>query len=179
MKIHRVVQMLGATTSTGKLASDINFENQPLLDKKDIYNLRAELDDEFKSNARTIYERNTSSRINTNTGFRFRPFLASREEFFKGALMLENDTEIIIKDNLFFNTNLKYSVWDNFDDFIYLPDNNFPAQVRSDVKDYLRNLNDGVVIGYRYFGNTGTAQPPYHKGRPNLCVLPKLISTPD
>ncbi len=24
---------------------------------------------------------------------------------------------------------------------------------------------DGVVIGYRYFGNTGTAQPPYHKGR--------------
>ena len=27
------------------------------------------------------------------------------------------------------------------------------------------NPNDGVVIGYRYFGNTGTAQPPYHKGR--------------
>ena len=24
---------------------------------------------------------------------------------------------------------------------------------------------DGVVIGYKYFGNTGTAQPPYHKGR--------------
>jgi len=24
---------------------------------------------------------------------------------------------------------------------------------------------DGVVIGYRYFGNIGTAQPPYHKGR--------------
>jgi hypothetical protein len=116
----------------------------------EIANLKAitELDDEFKSNARTIYERNTSSRINTNTGFRFRPFLASREEFFKGALMLENDTEIIIKDNLFFNTNLKYSVWDNFDDFIYLPDNNFPAQVRSDVKQYLKRMNDGdLMIG--------------------------------
>ncbi len=24
---------------------------------------------------------------------------------------------------------------------------------------------DGVVIGYKYFGNTGTAQSPYHKGR--------------
>ena len=28
---------------------------------------------------------------------RFRPFLASREEFFKGALLVENDTEFIIK----------------------------------------------------------------------------------
>jgi len=27
------------------------------------------------------------------------------------------------------------------------------------------NPTDGVVIGYKYFGNTGTAQPPYHKGR--------------
>jgi len=27
------------------------------------------------------------------------------------------------------------------------------------------NPSDGVVIGYKYFGNTGTAQPPYHKGR--------------
>ena len=27
------------------------------------------------------------------------------------------------------------------------------------------NPEDGVVIGYKYFGNTGTAQPPYHKGR--------------
>ena len=84
-----------------------------------------EIDDEFKSNSRTIYERQSSNRINTHTGFRFRPFLASREEFFKGALMAENDTEIIIKNNLFFNTNLKYSVWNNFDDFIYLPDNKF------------------------------------------------------
>ena len=27
------------------------------------------------------------------------------------------------------------------------------------------NPSDGVVIGYKYFGNTGTAQSPYHKGR--------------
>ena len=27
------------------------------------------------------------------------------------------------------------------------------------------NPDDGVVIGYKYFGNTGTAQAPYNKGR--------------
>jgi len=27
------------------------------------------------------------------------------------------------------------------------------------------NPNDGVVIGYRYFGTSGTVQPPYNKGR--------------
>ena len=27
------------------------------------------------------------------------------------------------------------------------------------------NPNDGVVIGYKYFGNTGTVQAPYNKGR--------------
>ncbi len=27
------------------------------------------------------------------------------------------------------------------------------------------NPNDGVVIGYRYFGTIGTVQPPYNKGR--------------
>ncbi len=123
----------------------------------EVANLKAvtELDDEFKSNAKTIYERQTSSSINTNTGFRFRPFLASREEFFKGALMLENDTEIIIRNDLFFSTNLKYSVWDNFDDFIYLPDNKFPAQVRSDIKQYLKRFNDGGLM-------IGRAQFDYH-----------------
>lgn len=30
--------------------------------------------------------------------------------------------------------------------------------------NFLSN-EDGVVIGYRYFGSTGTAQPPYHRGR--------------
>ena len=30
---------------------------------------------------------------------RFRPFIASREEFFKGALLAENDTEFVIREN--------------------------------------------------------------------------------
>ena len=39
--------------------------------------------------------------ISTNN-FAFRPFLASREEFFKGAILFENNFEYVIKDNLFF-----------------------------------------------------------------------------
>ena len=55
-----------------------------------------------KRNARTIYERQTTRRINTDTGLRFRPFLASREEFFKGALLVENNTEFIIQKKSIF-----------------------------------------------------------------------------
>ena len=69
-----------------------------------------EIDASFEKNAQTIYERNSEKSINTSTGIRFRPFLASREEFFKGALLLENDTEFVLKDNLFLSTNLKYNL---------------------------------------------------------------------
>ena len=93
--------------------------------------------------------------FNTKTGFKFRPFLASREEFFKGAFLLENDSEFILKDNLFFNTNIKYSVADNFDDLIYPPANVYPAQVRSDIKSYLKNMKKGGLL-------VGRAQLDYH-----------------
>ena len=119
--------------------------------KKDIKiaNLKAvsEIDDVFKMNANTIYEREVERGFETATKIRFQPFIASREEFFKGALLVENNTEIIIRENLFFNTNLKYSLANNFDDLIFPPVNTFPAQVRSDVKQYLKNMDDGILIG--------------------------------
>jgi len=118
--------------------------------KKDLkvadLNALSEIDDAFKKSSELIYERKKTSSFNTKTGLKFRPFLASREEFFKGALLLENDSEYMIKDNFFIHTNIKYSIADNFDDFIYPPATTFPAQVRSDVKDYLKNM-DGVLIG--------------------------------
>lgn len=107
----------------------------------------SEIDDDFKKESQIIYDRKKTKNFNTTTQLKFRPFLASREEFFKGALLLENDSEYIIRDNLFFNLNLKYSIADNFDDFRYEPDTIFPAQVRSDIKDYLGNMNNGVLIG--------------------------------
>ena len=119
--------------------------------KKDIEiaNLKAvsEIDDAFRRSAKTIYERQTSNRVNTFTGARFKPFIASREEFFKGALLIENDTEFILRENIFFNTNLKYSVADNFQDLRFPPIDTFPAQVRSDVKQYLKNMDKGILIG--------------------------------
>ena len=119
--------------------------------KKDIKtaDLKAvsEIDEVFKRNANTIYERETTRRINTDNKIRFKPFIASREEFFKGALLAENDTEIIIRENLFFSTNLKYSLANNFDDLVFPPEDTFPAQVRSDVKQYLKKMDDGILIG--------------------------------
>ena len=127
--------------------------------KKDIEiaNLLAvsEIDDTYASTAKTIYERQSKRKFSTSTRLQFRPFLAAREEFFKGALMLENDTEFIIRKNLFFNTNLKYSLIDNFDDLYLPPVDTFPAQVRSDIKEYLNKIKDGGIL-------IGRAQLDYH-----------------
>ena len=127
--------------------------------KKDIEiaNLLAvsELDDAYNRTAQTIYERKTGRKVVTNTRLQFRPFIASREEFLKGALLVENNTEFIIRPNLFFNTNLKYSLADNFEDLYIPPVDVYPAQVRSDVKEYLNKMNDGGVL-------IGRAQLDYH-----------------
>ena len=123
--------------------------------KKDlrIANLQAlsEYDQGFERNSKLIYERKRKRAFNTDTKLTVRPFLASREEFFKGAILLENNSEYIIKDNFFFSSNLKYSLADNFDDLEIPPVDTYPAQVRSDVKDYLRNFGGGVIIGRAQF----------------------------
>ena len=123
----------------------------------EIANLLAiqEIDDSYRATSQTIYQRSTTKRFSTNTRANFRPFLASREEFFKGAFLLENDTEFIIRKDLFFNTNIKYSLADNLDDLYIPPVDTFPAQVRSDVKQYLRNMKDGGIL-------LGRAQLDYH-----------------
>ena len=129
--------------------------------KKDlrISNLTAFSDysSEYERNAKLIYKRKTEKSFNTDTKITFKPFLASREEFFKGALLLENNSEYIITDNFFFSSNLKYSLVDNFGDLRYPPKDTYPAQVRSDIKSYLRNFDTGIIIG--------RAQLDYHLSR--------------
>ena len=61
--------------------------------------------------------------------------------------MLENNSEFIIKENLFFNINLKYNIANNFDNLRYPPLDTYPAQVRSDIKQYLKNMDKGLLIG--------------------------------
>ena len=123
--------------------------------KKDlrIANLKGktEYDDSFIKDAKLIYQKQVKKKFNSNTRISIRPFLASREEFFKGAIMIENTSEYIFLDNLSFSSNLKYSIADNFDDLKYPPVDTYPAQVRSDVKDYLKNFNEGIFIGRAQF----------------------------
>ena len=68
-------------------------------------------------------------------------------------MLAENNSEYIISDNFFFSSNIKYSIWDNFDDLVIPPVDTYPAQVRSDVKDYLRNFDHPTI---------GRAQLDYH-----------------
>ena len=122
----------------------------------------SEYNDEFENKSLLIYQKNSKSRLNTKTNFTFRPYIASREEFFKGALLLENNSEFIITDSLFFTTNLKYSLADNFDDLSIPAENTYPAQVRSDVKDYLRSFGDGIFIGRAQFDYHLTPKANHH-----------------
>ncbi len=85
--------------------------------------------------------------INQAFSLKIRPFIAGREDFVKAALLLEHDAEFIISENLFFSTNLKLSLIDNFDDLVLPPVDTYPAQVRSDIKKYLNNIGDGVSVG--------------------------------
>lgn len=117
--------------------------------KKDlrIVDLKAVSEIDNQLDSKVIYEREKGSSFNTTTNISFRPFLASREEFFKGALLVENNSEFILRDNLIFHTNLKYSLADNMDDLSLPPVDTYPAQVRSDVKQYLKNIDEGILIG--------------------------------
>ena len=111
----------------------------------------SDLDTQYINNSKLIYERERKRNFNTSTKLNFRPFLAAREGFLKLAILVENNSEYVIKDNFFFASNLKYSIKDNFNDLVLPPVNTFPAQVRSDVKDYLSNLEGRVVIGRAQF----------------------------
>ena len=102
-------------------------------------------------NQKIFYTGKKARGLNTNTSFNIRPFIAGREGFLKVAALVENDSEYIFSDNFFFSSNLKYSIWDNFDELIYPPKDTYPAQVRSDVKNYLNNFNNNLILGRAQF----------------------------
>ncbi len=140
--LNRVEEIISQAASDAGIKKSIKKDIR-IADLKAI----SEIDETFVRNANTIYERKQTRGIVTSNKIRFRPFLASREEFFKGAVLAENDTEFIIRENLFFNTNIKYSIANNFEDLVFPPENTFTAQVRSDVKQYLLNMDKGILIG--------------------------------
>jgi len=111
----------------------------------------SDFDEDYINNSILIYERETDRSFSTANNFSIRPFLASREEFFKLAIMAENNSEFIISDNFFFSSNIKYTIKDNFGDLRYKPVDIYPAQVRSDVKEYLKNFENRFIIGRAQF----------------------------
>lgn len=147
-----------------KIASIESGIKKPIKKDLRIANLQgySEYDEDFEDNSLLIYQKADKSNFTTDTNITFRPFLASREEFLKGALLIENNSELVIRDNLSFSTNLKYSLADNFDDLNIPPVNTYPAQVRSDVKDYLKNFSNGVFIGRAQFDFHITPKKNHH-----------------
>ncbi len=111
----------------------------------------SEFSEDYIRGSKLIYERQREQRFNSSTKGRIRPFLAAREGFLKLGFILENDIEYIIQDNFFFSSNLKYTIKDNFEDLVVPPITVYPAQVRSDVKDYLRNFEGRIIIGRAQF----------------------------
>ncbi len=122
----------------------------------------SDFDENFEKEANIVFQRKKERSFSTKNRLTFRPFIASREEFFKGALLVENNSEYLFRDNLFFSSNLKYSIWDNFDDLTIPPENTFPEQVRSDIKDYLRNFDNGIIIGRAQFDYHYTPKNNHH-----------------
>ena len=122
----------------------------------------SEFDKTFVENSKLIYSKKKTKGFNTKTKIILRPFIASREEFLKMSILVENNSEYIINDSLFFTSNLKYSLWDNFDDLRYPPRDTYPAQVRSDVKDYLKSFDNGIFIGRAQFDYHLTPKKDHH-----------------
>lgn len=141
-----VEEILYSAKQDSEIKKDIKYEYR-------IADLQAssDFDENFIKNSALIYKREAVKSFNTSNNFNIRPFLASREEFFKLAIMYENNSEYIIRDNFFFSSNIKYTIKDNFDDLRYKPVDVYPAQVRSDVKEYLKNFENRFIIGRAQF----------------------------
>ena len=95
----------------------------------------------------TVYLREQKPSFIYSPNLVLRPFIAGREDFLKVALMSELNAQYIFSDKLTWSTNLKYALWQNFDDLYIPPDYTYPNQVRSDVKDYLNNFGDRLILG--------------------------------
>ena len=143
---------------------NLDFVEEVLMSAKSFSNIEKDIIANYKiaglsvednidlSDGDVVFDRGRPRGFNTSNKIVIRPFLAARESFLKAAILLENKSEYVFDENFFFSSNLKYSIWDNFNDLV-LPEPNqiFETKIRSDVKDYLRNFDNGVIIGRAQF----------------------------
>ena len=85
--------------------------------------------------------------ISSNIFPTLRNQIASREGFIFSSLLLENNTEVLFSENLILLSNLKYSIYDNFDELYIEPVDIYPNEVRTDIKKYLNNFDNGIFLG--------------------------------
>lgn len=76
-----------------------------------------------------------------------RNFIASRENFYIGGLLIESDLEAIFDETLLFEINLKYPIYSDFDQLVLPPKKPYPNLVRSDIKKYFNEIGKGATIG--------------------------------
>ena len=147
-----------------------------------IHGLNADnqFDQAFKNRSRQIYQRQANAAFYQDTKLTVRPFIAAREDFLKFSVMLNNDGEYIFSENFFFTYNLKYSIWDNFEDLTYPPVDIGPAEVRTDIKKYLNDFDGRLVIGRAQFDYHFSPKPNNHivitAGLSRKCSLDMVLS---
>ena len=75
-----------------------------------------------------------------------RTFIGSREGFLYYGLFLEHISKYMINEGFFIDSQLALSIENNFDELTIPPVDTYPAQVRTDIKDYLNGIDDGLAI---------------------------------
>ena len=109
-----------------------------------------------------IFNKENTSYLNISPTLVLRPFIAGREGFLKMAAIAEVNTAYVFSQNLSWSTNFKYAFLQNFDDLYIPPVDTFPNQVRSDVKEYLKNFGDRVIVGRSQFDYFKTLKKNHH-----------------
>ena len=77
---------------------------------------------------------------------RLRNLIGSREGLHFWGLFLEHSSQFMFDDSFFIDSLLSYSLGNNFDELFIPPVDTYPNQVRSDIKDYLKGLDNGIAI---------------------------------
>jgi hypothetical protein len=77
---------------------------------------------------------------------KLRTFIGSREGFLYYGLFLEHISKYMFDDGLFIDSQLAVSLNNNFNELTIPPVDTYPAQVRTDIKDYLNGIDEGLAI---------------------------------
>ena len=146
--------------------SDSKIDYEEVIIKYSTAGLNAKTGEEdtliMLENSEAIYKSEYEPFFSFSPNIALRPFLASRENFLRVALLAELDTQYVFNRNLFWTTNLKYALYSNFDDLVVPPHDTYPNQVRSDIKKYLNNFDNSIVLGRSQIDYFKTISDDHH-----------------